>query len=117
MVKFSARFVKKAVHERPEVANKRRSSFPIIMKVHYVLSGIVLLFLSACAQTESSSVTTASVTETVKKEEAVAEKGAKTAAHFVVGKVVGTPAKVAMAAGTVVQKLAKKEEVPPETQN
>lgn len=81
----------------------------MITKSCFILAGVGFLLLSGCAQGDASSQPSTASTS-VQKEEATVIKGAKTAAHFVVGKVVGTPAKVAMAAGSVVQKIAKNED-------
>lgn len=67
-----------------------------------LLLGGAFAFLSGCAQNDTPQEPQ-STTQKV-------EKGAETAAKFAVGHVVGTPAKVAMAATTVAGKVANKVE-------
>lgn len=70
---------------------------------------VSLLPLAGCAQKQASDTAAASEESQTDKVEELATKGATGAARFVVGKVVGTPAKVAMAAGQVSRKVLQRD--------
>lgn len=76
----------------------------ILKKFHPILASGLLLLLPGCAQNTTTQTAAAPETTPVEK----AEQGAKAAARFAVGQVVGTPAKIAMAAGTVAGTVEKK---------
>ncbi|HRJ70754.1 MAG TPA: hypothetical protein PLS03_00935 [Terrimicrobiaceae bacterium] len=74
------------------------------IKSSFLVAGATLLLVCGCANsTNPSSADTPPV----------AVKGAETAARVVVGRVVGTPAKVAMAAGRAAEVVADKVEGEP----
>ena len=87
--------------------NKVRPFKPTIfmsIKRPLFLATITAALMSGCAQNASTDETTSPPPVV---------RGAETAARVVVGQVVGTPAKVAMAAGAAAKVVAKKVEGEP----
>ncbi len=105
---YFARFVDKTVHAR--LAILQMPSYLPMKAFKLFLPLAVLGFsigLIGCAQTGSDASASADTSSGTTQK---VEKGAEAAARFAVGHVLGTPAKVAMAASTVAGKVAKKAE-------
>lgn len=77
------------------------------MKYFALFAAAIACLLTGCSQTEENTPQSSAATDT-NSTEATLEKGAKTAARVVVGQVVGTPAKVAMAATSAAEFVEKK---------
>lgn len=107
-VNYFARFVDMTVQGHLGIVQIRPHLPMRILKLFLplVVFGFSIV-LPGCAQT-GSDVSTSSDTSSGTTQKV--EKGAEAAARFAVGHVLGTPAKVAMAASTVAGKVAKKAE-------